>query len=946
MSSAELQALKDELEFLVRNGRIRPSTSPYGAPVFYVKQKGKLRLVFDYRALNKNTVKSVAAIPNIQEMFDRLSNAKYFSKFDLASGYHQVLMAVEDIPKTAFRTKYGLFEWTVMPFGLSNAPATFQSMVNAIFSDMIDHFLIVYLDDILVFSTTLEEHVVHLDKVLQRLQDNKLHCRVTKCEFLKEELEYLGYRIKNNHVSVLPSRLQAIKDFEPPTSWTELRSFCGLANTIHRFVSKHAHILAPLTDLFQGLDRKNPPPFHFSPQNHEQFNKVKRQLSEPSTLALFDPTKPVHLYTDWSASAVGSYVCQPDNDGQEHPIAFASRKCNKAEQVYHPYMGEILALVEALRTHRHYIIGHHVKVFTDHRSLEHILSQPKLRPVQHRWLADLLSYDFEIQWHPGKWNTVADALSRRSHLTTTGTDPHIDLNNITEITDDLLDEIRKMTPDEPFFKEISPYLADPDDPANTHQEPDRHTPKYHRTKYSRYRLRNRLLYYVDKTHARLFVPGPLRYRVMSLAHDDGPAIHNNWERTAERITRFYHWPKLHKDVLNYVQTCDLCQRNKVARRLPYGLLEPHDVPPQRWHTVSMDFIGPIVKSTNGFDTILVVVDSASKRVHCIPCRQTDTAQDTAKLFELHVWRHHGLPTKIISDRDTRFTSDFWLELAKSLRIKLNHSTAYHAQTDGQTEQKNGWVTTCLRNFVDHYQTNWDTYLHVVEHGINDTVNSSTGYTPFYLDTGRNPTSLLDLSLNSYDKLSVRDMQAAYSVAKQKISDAQDKYAAEANKHRLEDPFKIGDLVLLSTKDFTPPNLHGQPTRKLGPRYTGPYAIKSKVGTSYKLALPKNWAVHPIFHPEKLRPYYWDHNGPHPLSSLPLAERTVEQVLAARVIKKNNRSHKQVLVKWQNHSPVYNVWLRLDAQLRSQISRSFPHLDTHTMLRDLPLVSSSLPQAPD
>jgi hypothetical protein len=444
-------------------------------------------------------------------MFDRLSNAKYFSKFDLASGYHQFLVAPDDVPKTAFRTKYGLFEWTVMPFGLSNAPATFQSMVNSIFSDMIDDFLIVYLDDILIFSPTLEEHLTHLDKVLQRLQDNNLHCRVTKCEFLKQELEYLGYRIRNNQVSVLPSRLQAIRDFEPPTSWTDHRSFCGVANTIHRLVSNHAHILAPLTDLFQGHDRKQPPPFKWSPTDQHHFNQVKMKLSEPALLNLFHPSKPVHLYTDWSASAIGSYVSQPDDNGHEQPIAFASRKCNKAEQVYHPYMGEILALVEALRTHRHYLIGRDVKVFTDHRSLEHILDQPKLRPVQHRWLADLLSYDFEIQWQPGKWNKVADALSGRSHLTTTGSDPHTSINAITEIADFLLDDIRQMTPDHPFFKEISPYLVDPDDPNSIQDDPQRNTPKHQRTKYSRYRLRDKLLFYVDKTHARLFVPGPLGY---------------------------------------------------------------------------------------------------------------------------------------------------------------------------------------------------------------------------------------------------------------------------------------------------------------------------------------------------------------------------------------------------------------------------------------------------
>jgi hypothetical protein len=255
-----------------------------------------------------------------------------------------------------------------------------------------------------------------------------------------------SFYVKNHQVTVLPSRIQAIQDFEPPASWTELRSFIGLANTISRFIAHHAQLLAPLTDLFRGHQRGQPPPFYFSPESLGHFNDIKHILSSPSMLALFDPTRPVHVYTDWSNLGLGSYVSQPDEHGVKQPVTYASRKCNKAESENHPYMGEILALVEALRTHRHYVTGLQVKVFTDHRSLEHILDQPKVRWVQQRWLADLLTYDFKIQWKPGKWNTVADALSRRRHTTTTGSDPHVKLNEIAEISDDLFKDIRDRRP--------------------------------------------------------------------------------------------------------------------------------------------------------------------------------------------------------------------------------------------------------------------------------------------------------------------------------------------------------------------------------------------------------------------------------------------------------------------------------------------------------------------
>ena len=936
MSEQELSALKEELDFLTKNGRIQHSASPYGAPIFYVAQKGKLRLVFDYRALNKNTVKNVTGLPNIQEILDRLSKARYFSKLDLSNGYHQVRIAPQDIHKTAFRTKYGSFEWVVMPFGLTNAPATFQSLVNNVFHDFIDEFLCVYIDDILIFSETEADHQRHLEQVLQRMQDHHLHARLAKCEFWKQELEYLGYHISSSGVSVLPSRTQAIADFEPPTSWTELRSFLGLANTIHRFVQRHADVVAPLSDLLKGakVQKNQMKPFEWNSEAQVHFEAAKTALTSPAMLAMFDPAKPVHLYTDWSEKAIGSYICQPDSSGIEHPVAYASRKCNPAESKYHPYMGEILALVEALRTHRHYLMGPSVRVFTDHRSLEHILDQPKLRPVQHRWLADILTYDFQIQWTPGNWNTVADAISRRSYRKDAATSTLNAMDAYYTVSHDLLADIKAQCQRDEEYLEISKFLVDTDDPAFQNEEPEAaEVPASLRTKLKRYRLRNKLLYYLDKERARLFVPKVLRQLIISMAHDDGPAIHNNWERTSSRIARHYHWPHLHKDVYRYVQRCDPCQRNKIARHAPYGLLEPHEVPQCRWETISWDFTGPLPVSRSGNNMIFTIVDSATKRVILVPCKQTDTARHVADYFLQHVWRHHGLPRTIISDRASIFMDQFWKHLLKSLRVTQNVSTSYHPQTDGQSEVKNDFIKTALRHFVNFYQDDWEKYLFLVEHGINDTVNSSTGYTPFQLDTGRHPISLLDINMRGHDQFEAKELQDVYRIVRDKIRTAQDKSAAYANQRRLADPFQVGDLVLLSNKHFQPPELRDQPYRKLSPKYSGPYKIIEKVGISYKLDLPQNWSVHPVFHPEKLKPYFWDTTGPHPLSSLPLAQRRIERILAVRVLPETRvfSRQSQALVKWVGHSPVYNVWLNYDDELRSIIQRDLPHLqeDWHT-----------------
>ena len=929
MDEEELKSLREELEF--HKSRIRPSKSAYGAPCFFVKQKNKLRLVIDYRRLNSQTIKNRTPLPNIPEMLDRLQNAVYFTKIDLASGFHQVRVAEGHEHKTAFRTKYGSYEWLVLPLGLTNSPATFQTMVNTSFSDFLDDFVTAFVDDFCIFSKSYDEHIAHLRKVLARMQQHQLHARLHKCTFFSKELDnYVGYHIKNGTISVLPSRLTAIRDFEPPTTWSELRGFIGLANTLHRFVKNQAAILAPLTDLLRtGNNRKDQHNFVFTQKDLQNFNSVKAALSHPSTLSMFDSSRDVHLYTDWSKSGISSYVCQPDLNGVEHPISFGSRKCNPSEAKYHPYAGEILALVEGLKTHRHYLVNTNVKVFTDHDSLKNILSQPKLKAVQHRWLSDILSFDFTVEWTPGTWNKIADILSRRSHTQTVSTqtdenppipkdDSAISLNTISslDITNDILDQIKNFNQNDDEYLEISQHLVDPDDPESYNDDPPP-IPKHLVTKIRRYLLRNSLLYYRADNDLRLFVPFPLRKLLISLAHDSGPAIHNNWERTAERITRNYHWPRLHHDVKAYVRHCDACQRNKIARRLPYGLLNPHNVPISRWDTISMDFITKLPPTSQNFDAIMVIVDSASKRVHINPCRTTDTAHDIATLFERTIWRNHGLPRHIISDRDSKFISAFWTSLMQSLRITHNMSTSYHPQTDGQTEIRNPWIQAVLRGFVNHHQDDWDQYLHIIEHGINDSVNSTTGYTPFMLDTGKNPTSLLDLSLTPYDRLSIRDFQAQYESAKSAIRDTQDKYAALANRKRQEHPFKIGSYVLIHASDFTPPNQTSRPSTKLSPIFHGPYKIISQHGTSFKLQFPSDYRMHPIFHPDKLRPYYWDSEQADPLSTLPLQTRIIDSILSRRFL----NGQDQVLVQWKDHHPVHNIWLELTPALINQLRHS-------------------------
>jgi hypothetical protein len=349
MTPEELDLLKKEIDRLEGLGFIRRSVSPYGAPLFFVLEKtGKIRMVFDYRALNKLTIKNRCALPNIPETLARLRDARIFTKIDLQSGYHLIRMREGDEHKTAFRCRYGHYEFLVMPFGLCNAPATFQTLMNEIFKDVLDQFLVVYLDDILVYSRTIEEHAEHLKIVLDKLRQNKLRSRVHKCRFLQPKVDYLGYIVGEDKIIPDDDKVAAVQTWPPPRDVTELRAFLGLANTLLRFTPMYASHAAPLTDLLKGAPAKHDK-LDWLPVHQQAFDNLKAALSSPQNLHIPDPNLPIILHTDWSINAIGGWISQ-DIDGQLLPIAFESRKLRPAEHNYSPYDGELLALMHCLQT--------------------------------------------------------------------------------------------------------------------------------------------------------------------------------------------------------------------------------------------------------------------------------------------------------------------------------------------------------------------------------------------------------------------------------------------------------------------------------------------------------------------------------------------------------------------------------------------------------------------
>src|ERR1044072_9464259 len=410
MAPAESSELKSQLEDLSSKGFIRPSVSPWGAPVLLVKKKdGKSRLCVDFRQLNKVTIKNRYPLPRIDDLMDQLRGAVVFSKIDLKSGYHQIRVKDADIQKTAFRTRYGHYEYLVMPFGVTNAPAVFMDYMNRVFSQFLDKFVVVFIDDILVYSKSREEHEVHLRQVLQILREKKLYANPSKCEFWLEEVKFLGHVISKGGIAVDPAKVETVMAWEQPRTVTEIRSFVGLAGYYRRFIEGFSKIVGPLTQ----LTRKDQP-FAWTEKCESSFPLLKKRLTTSPVLILPEPGEPYEVYCDASLQGLGCVLMQ-----HRKAVAYASRQLKFHERNYPTHDLDVAAVVFALKIWRHLLYGSTFTIFSDHKSLKYLFDQKELNMRQRRWMEYMKDYDFTLQYHPGKANVVVDALSRKAvHVST------------------------------------------------------------------------------------------------------------------------------------------------------------------------------------------------------------------------------------------------------------------------------------------------------------------------------------------------------------------------------------------------------------------------------------------------------------------------------------------------------------------------------------------------
>jgi hypothetical protein len=1148
------------LKEMLAKGLIRPSQSAYAAPHFYVDKAdtpvtGDYRAVTDYRALNALTVKNRYPLPRADTLFERLAHAKYFTKIDLRTGFYQILIAERDRHKTAFTTGSGLFEYNVLPMGLCNSPAVFMQLMNDTFRDQLNKTVLVFLDDIIVFSESIEEHERHVRWALQRLRAQRLYAKMSKSALCVREVEFLGHYVSGDGLRVMQDKVDAVSAWPVPQNISELRAFLGLAGYYRRFVRDFSAIALPLTELTRTLSTRKLAA-HWGTRQQLAFVQLKRSLQEAPVLTLPDPARPFVVHCDASGYAVGA-VLQQDRGKGLQPVAYMSRKMNGAETRYPVHEQELLAIIEALTAWRHHLQGasHPVTVRTDHKSLEHFQTQPMLSGRQTRWLDTLALFDYRIEYVKGPDNSAADALSRRGDhagaggaterppafvddrrtfvmhcIWTKGSDelaeelhrigveerrggrtrtlavqrereearraatclvpaaevdsppPNRDGARVTatqrctadnrsgaqcacrtargqycwvhqrategtrikaatvpaagkglfaarefaageHIADYSGDEAllrsaadggpyylaltqrraidaartnsgygrwandprgsgsgpnaefvinrgtgtgrlrstRRIAPGDEvlvsygpaYWKAFGPNAPVPLRPAPREGGPrealhgDREVidltqvsvrgdagraaqdgasaagdqpqvgayggsggplvapvedttsraggvsvfsedlarefaaaciadEKYaFRLKQGRARTeeagrpvvlvaRDQRLFNADT--GALVVPkdAALRTRLMRECHDAAATGgHLGREKTVAQMQRRFYWRGMTDDISSYVRTCDACQKNKPSQQRTPGELMPIASPDTAAHTWTMDLITTLPVSRRGNDAIVVWVDKLTKLRHYAACRTKISAPELAQLFMHTVVRVHGMPSVLISDRDPRFTAHFWKAFWGSMGTTLNMSTAFHPQTDGQTENANRTLETMLRASVDFDQTDWDDMLPAAELAANNAKHATTGYTPYYLHYGREARMPLDLAIapltgvgdNPAAAEATARWRRALQTAKENTATAQRRQKKYADRRRRALTFKVGDRVLVATEHLT---LLGEQrrTRKFTERYIGPYRVKRVVNANaYELELPAQLRIHPTINVSRLKEYH-------------------------------------------------------------------------------------------
>lgn len=856
----QYQEVQEHISKLLKKGIIQESESAYASPVVVVrKSDGSIRLCVDYRKLNLKTKKDAFPLPRIDESFDALKGAKYFSTIDLASGYHQVAMDEKDRQKTAFTTPFGLFEYVRMPMGVCNGPATFQRLMQATMSDLIFDIMLVYLDDILVYSPTFESHLERLDIVFKRLQHTGLKVKWGKCHFLQKEVKFLGHQISAEGIATDPSKIAAVKEWPVPATVKELQSFLGLCSYYRRYVEGFSKIAAPLHDVVNQChgavstakaSQKLSTLWDTNSQN--AFDTLKDKLVTAPVLGYADFTCPFILETDASGQGLGAILCQQQGD-KKRVIAYASRRLRNAERNDKNYSSmklELLALKWAIvEKFRGYLLGSKFTVITDNNPLCHLKSA-KLGAIEQRWVAQLAAFDFDVQYRPGRCNPAADALSRHPlagepepnddefddciaicNLICRGTalEPELvtagvkccQLNQIRavetghgkshskEATPTLpgysKEELQTFQCQDPVISVFKPFWDRDSQPSSQERKNLPVAVKSLLKQWKRIKMCDGLLYRVvnDVNFGECFqllVPSCLQKSVMQSVHDS--MGHQGIERTLHLLRQRAFWVGMHKDIEHWVKNCQRC----VLTKMPNPKIHPpmkSFLATRPLEVVAVDFT-LLEPASDGRENVLVITDVFTKFTQAFPTRD-QRAETTAKVLLKEWFMKYGVPERLHSDQGRNFESEVIAELCKMYGVKKTRTTPHHPTGNAQCERFNRTLHELLRTLPADKKRRWPEHLPELVYAYNVTPHATTGYSPYFLLYGVDPHLPVDALLanenrnnKNLDWLAVHQqrLKEAHTRAKEYAEQKAAERIAQHSHKVYCPPVEVGEYVYL------------------------------------------------------------------------------------------------------------------------------------------------------
>ena len=904
MSGHKLEQVKKYLDEHLKKGFITPSKAPFASPVLFAeKPNGGLRFCVDYRRLNEITKRNRYPIPLIDEVLARVQGCKHLTRLDIIAAFNKLRMHPDSEDYTTFVTSLGSYKYRVLPFGLTNGPATYQQYMNDILFDYLNDFCQAYLDDILIYSKTKKDHVAHVRQVLQKLREAGLQVDIMKCEFHVEETRFLGLLVSIHGLRVDPDKIGAIQQWAVPVNLKQTQSFLGFCNFYRRFIRGFSKTAKPLIKL-----TCKDTPFQWTPACQEAFSALKTAIMTTPVLRHFDRSKEAILETDSSDFVNGGVLSQHDGDGVLHPVAFYSKNLTPAECNYQIYDKELLAIIRCLEHWRPELecTDIPVRIFTDHKGLMYFAEGRDLSRRQARYLDMLSEYNIKIVYRPGPQNIKADALTRMSgSVPTDPADARLRQQHQVLLPPERLDldGVEVLAMDDPIFHRVADANKEDDFCTEVRTAIADGLPKHKGITLSKCSVHDGVLYHLD----RLWVPESCYTELIREIHDQPACGHPGIARTYLLLKREYYWRGMRNTVTQYIQNCYSCHRAKPSRDREHGLLHPLPIPQQRWQDITIDFITGLPLS-NGYNAIMTTTDRLTKERHYIPCFAGDdgtSAESTVDMLIKEIFRLHGLPASIISDRGPQFIATVWKSFCKRLGIEAKLSTAYHPQTDGQSERSNQDLERHLRTYCSHLQDDWAKWLPLTEFADNDATSAATGVTPFFSNKGFNPRMSFSPDTTDYDSTRKRldaakaediteQMQNVLAFIRQNMELAQVSMAKQTNRHRKDVTFDVGDMVFLTNKNYDT----DRPSKKLDDKKWGPFEVTELIGTSYRLRLPTTMRIHDVFHASYLakaptNPLPGQNNPPPGPINIDKDEWEVSDILNAKLF----YGHLKYRVKW-------------------------------------------------